>query len=68
MPLDSLHAGLLNLVNITQYFLQVFTFFSKQNNVQNRVAVLYFLSSKQSYMFYYQNVTPHYIPEKQISW
>ena len=33
--------------------------------MQNRVAVLYFLSSKQSYMFYYQNVTPHYIPEKQ---
>ena len=29
MPADFLHAGLLNLVNIAQYFLQVFTFFSK---------------------------------------
>ena len=29
MPADFLHVGLLNLVNIAQYFLPVFTFFSK---------------------------------------
>ena len=68
MPADFLHAGLLNLVNIAQYFSQFKLFSPSKTMCKIGLAFFTFFVQSKSYMFYHQNVTPHYIPEKQISW